>query len=221
MSVARLNLQNASLIVRHRLFTMIAANRAAYTQNGLARVQVVLDRKAVIRTGLKCHHRLMAVEMILRSGDLLAILAALMLAACGVRHADGSPAEPEPGAPVYGSATALRGFYSTGFEKSAFAPCKSGKELCKIPVSWKDPFKGFCWVVFTPQGAASMRSLRANNPMADDRMIWLESEGRLAIKPGPFGHLGSYQCQVEFGHVRVLDSNILPNVRGEISANEK
>ena len=132
----------------------------------------------------------------------------LTLTTCGVRHEDGSATTPEAGAPVYGVTKPLRGFYSTGFEKSVFGLCLSGKDSCKIPISWDDPFKGFCWAEFSPRATASLERLIVEKPEAPGQVIWLEGNGQIATKPGPFGHLGAYHCQVKIDEVRMVDDTM-------------
>ena len=121
----------------------------------------------------------------------------LMLSACSPRRADAEPgswAYPVP-ASSYGQMSRLKGIYWWGPESMAIYLCDRPRRQCLARVSEVDG----CWVEFSV--AAHIRLGKRDDQVGE---VWLEGIGRKTRRPGRFGHLGEYRCQVEIVEIRTV-----------------
>ena len=131
----------------------------------------------------------------------------VLLCSCSERnvHDDKGPYEPEQ--PAYGTQGTIKGYYRWGFETSAIHLCAVNREECLSSISSDDG----CWVEFTEAAYRQLIDLRGDGDNRDVYgEIWLEGSGRIAKKPGNFGHMSTFACQVELAAIHAID----PETRG-------
>ena len=132
-------------------------------------------------------------------------LVLLLLVGCSERNVNGGTDTHEPAHPDYRAHGALKGMYRWGFETSAIHLCDTSRNEC---LSLNGPDNG-CWVEFTEAAYRQLVALRGNEQDGDEfGEVWLEGSGRLAETPGKFGHMGDYDCQVEFAEVNAIDAGL-------------
>lgn len=110
----------------------------------------------------------------------------------------------EPDEPAYGDEVSIKGNYVWGFETSAFYLCSETRKRCVSTA----PLNGAgCWIEFTKEGFAQLSKLRPNDDdMLEGGEVWIEGSGRIARRPGNFGHLGGYSCQIQIASVYSVDA---------------
>jgi len=105
--------------------------------------------------------------------------------------------------PSYGLPRAITGKAVYGQETTMIGLCRTERRACVAPTN-VDGSDQPCWLVFTEAGAASLAKATGRQYQQDGE-YWIEGEGRIAVRPGGFGHLSEYGCQVEISHVRVFE----------------
>ena len=100
--------------------------------------------------------------------------------------------------PQYGDVRRLSGQYSSSVEGSALNLCDD-RDVCYLQRN-VDGSEQTCWTVFANE---SDTLLRQNDE--EYAKFWVEGNGRIAVLPGSFGHLGQYTCQVEITDLTVSD----------------
>ncbi len=125
----------------------------------------------------------------------------VLLWSCSERNVYDETGSFEPPQPAYGKQEGLKGLYSWGFEISAIHLCNTTRDDCLYPIG----AEGECWVEFTEAAYRQLEELRGDSLGSDDYgQVWLEGSGRVTKKPGNFGHMSDYGCQVELGAVHVV-----------------
>lgn len=89
-----------------------------------------------------------------------------------------------------------------GFETSMIGVCGDKRSSCRVPVN-VDGSEQPCWLVLSKK--ASEDADRLVGRQREDGEYWIEGSGRIAVRPGGFGHLGAYTCQVEMQAVRAFE----------------
>jgi hypothetical protein len=67
-----------------------------------------------------------------------------------------------------------------------------------------------CWLTFSPEGDRSLDGFLGRDRRPDGP-FWIEADGRVALRPGGFGHLNQYRCQVEIVRVHAFEEGPLVN----------
>jgi hypothetical protein len=110
--------------------------------------------------------------------------------------------------PAYLGPTRFRGVVTMGFETSTVDVCDNAEGPCRRhrDVSGMDET---CWLVLAPAAARDIAGRLA------DGVFIIELTGQIATRPGMFGHLGQYTCQVEALRVHSLRETdvVEPGVR--------
>lgn len=101
--------------------------------------------------------------------------------------------------PRYGPVKAISGKAMFGQETSIIGLCSDRREKCTLPVNI-DGSEEACWLAFTKESSADIERLHGQ-AYVENGEYWIEGEGRVAARPGGFGHLGAYTCQVEIKSV--------------------
>ncbi|MEL6709413.1 MAG: hypothetical protein AAFP79_14140 [Pseudomonadota bacterium] len=105
--------------------------------------------------------------------------------------------------PQYGPVQSISGVYSASFETSAINLCDK-EEACPLRRN-VDGSQQLCWVDFQPEakGTYLLKNL-------EDGFYWLKAKGRIAVRPGSFGHLGGYTCQIEITEIDRFEAKQWP-----------
>lgn len=104
--------------------------------------------------------------------------------------------------PRYGEIKAVRGEVFQGFETSAIRLCEVDRESC-VPPRNADGSEQWCWLTsYVPKDAPLDRPVGPD--FTEGGEYWFEGDVRIAVRPGSFGHLGEYTCQVQIHNTRVL-----------------
>jgi hypothetical protein len=106
--------------------------------------------------------------------------------------------------PQYGETRPISGKALFGRETSIIGVCESKRDSCKIPMN-VDGLEQPCWLVFSKQSSADVKRLSGDS-YGQDGEYWIDGFGRIAVRPGGFGHLNGYTCQVELSSVRAFES---------------
>lgn len=101
--------------------------------------------------------------------------------------------------PLYGHVVQISGMVFFGPEAQDINICVNGEEKCK-PRPNVDGSPQPCWLEFTSSANDDIRRLKFDIPMKDGEYLF-RGQGRIAVRPGQFGHLNMYTCQVELKHV--------------------
>jgi len=142
-----------------------------------------------------------------------ALLLFVMLAsACSSKSSDQPKSAPDKrfdelveylSTPQYGPVRAITGKAMFGFEVSDIALCHAPRKKCTLPIN-VDGSEQLCWVVASGEANKAL----ASQPYASrdwQGEFWIEGHGRIAVRPGMFGHLGGYTCQVELTKIDVIE----------------
>lgn len=103
--------------------------------------------------------------------------------------------------PQYGPQRPVSGFLHVAPETFSLGLCDDDSDSCRVHKN-VDGSEQSCWANLTEAGSASLEKL---HPHLGEGRYWIEGEARIAVRPGQFGHLGEYTCQVELIHVRVFE----------------
>lgn len=82
--------------------------------------------------------------------------------------------------------------------------CPEGRENCSAPVhdDGTDDMSRYCWLEFTNSARADRDRLhKGGGQWEGAQEYWMEGTGRIALKPGGFGHLAQYRCEVEMTNI--------------------
>ena len=125
---------------------------------------------------------------------------AFLLCACQRENPDQIQTPPTQISAEYGPLTAITGIFSRYPETTTLVLCSEDAEHCNrdAPDS--------CWAKFTLVGDTQATKLIGpkKSPYDDYGEYWFEGTGRVARKPGDFGHLDAYNCEVLVDGVRVI-----------------
>ena len=105
--------------------------------------------------------------------------------------------------PPYGPLKRVTGKVLFGQETVMIGLCRAERRLCTIPTDANGAEQP-CWLDFTAAGSESLTRVTGRR-YQEDGEYWIEAEGRVADRPGGFGHLSQYGCQVEISSVRVFE----------------
>lgn len=145
--------------------------------------------------------------MKMKTGALLLLTA--ILSSCGYQDRS-ETTEADPAArinpweqylatPQYGDLVRTNGFVFIGREALEINICVDGTERCEGPFN-VDGSPQPCWLKFKPSAEDDIKKLGIPGSLKDGR-YWFKAQGRIAVRPGLFGHLNSYTCQVELERV--------------------
>lgn len=104
--------------------------------------------------------------------------------------------------PQYSEPGTIAGLASFGREMVQIGVCRNGEETCSMPIN-VDGSEQPCWLEFRPSAEADLKKIGIVGRI-EDGSYWLKGQGRIATRPGLFGHLNSYTCQVELQRVTSL-----------------
>ena len=106
-------------------------------------------------------------------------------------------------APEYGAPVPIMGKALFGRETSAVVLCPKARESCSAPVhdDGTEDWSKYCWLKITDSARVDLERLHKLSEFEDPGEFWMEGKGRVAVKPGAFGHVGQYGCQVEMTQI--------------------
>ncbi|WP_126174591.1 hypothetical protein [Altericroceibacterium xinjiangense] len=118
--------------------------------------------------------------------------------------------------PRYGEQQKLSGLFRLAFEVSSFVPCTEPEACNMIYDSARDEA---CWMVFSETASDDLNRITGSDHFEREGVFWIEGEGRVADAPGPFGHMNSYECQVELSTVDafVVQETLQQSNMGQLS----
>jgi hypothetical protein len=106
--------------------------------------------------------------------------------------------------PQYEPIRRISGKAMFGQETSIIGVCESERATCKLPLNI-DGFEQPCWLEFTKRASADLERL-AGVTYLENGEYWINGAGRIAVRPGLFGHLNKYTCQVEMTSVAEFET---------------
>jgi hypothetical protein len=128
------------------------------------------------------------------------VATAFLLCACQKENPDQIQAPPTQDATEYGPLSSITGIFSRTPEAIALVLCSEDGEHCNHDAPEA------CWTKFTPVGdTQATKLLGPKKSQYDDYgEYWFEGTGKVARKPGGFGHLDAYNCEILVDGVRVI-----------------
>ena len=129
------------------------------------------------------------------------LVLSLLIAGCSSGPSSGDRQSRQVGEDAeYGDPMPINGKAIFGSEQSAVVLCPGARKNCSAPVhdDGTDDMSRFCWLKFTDSARADRERLRKGGRQSEYAgEYWMEGKGRTFLKPGTFGHLAQYPCQVE------------------------
>lgn len=105
--------------------------------------------------------------------------------------------------PQYGPVVKIAGKTLFHLETSAIGLCKVERAKCTIPTN-VDGSDQPCWLDFSDKVSKFLADRKISFGVGEGD-YWIEGQGRIAVQPGHFGHLGEYTCQVEVTHIDLIE----------------
>jgi hypothetical protein len=100
--------------------------------------------------------------------------------------------------PGYDNPQEIAALFRFRFEESSIALCSSSVTP-ETPACLHDSQR--CWLEFDDNANSDMDAITKQHFIAEEGTYWIEGVGRMATQQNGFGHLNTYDCQVEMTNV--------------------